>query len=114
MKLTNKIQITNIYNEETIINPIDYNVALKVIELMEEQSLIGDKIGKLFLKLYNEGVEDIRNNKDIMELFGLKDNMDKQERGLRKKYDYWYCGLDNLDKLDKQKIENKYPRRNKI
>ncbi|CEN25448.1 Uncharacterised protein [[Clostridium] sordellii] len=109
MKLTKKIEIINIFNEKVIINPIEYDIALKIIELTKEQRLLTDKIGKLFVRLYDEG-KNIKENNEFKELNQLIDKLDKEERKLRKKYNYWYCGLDNLDISDKENLENKYPR----
>lgn len=113
MKYTNKIEITNVYNEKVIIKPVPYNYAIEVIETMEDHSLTLNEIGKLFVKLYDKGMDglQIKQNDDMKKLMALSDELDKKENDLRNKHDYWYCGLDNLDTEDKLKIENKYPRR---
>lgn len=110
MKNTKQIEITNVYNEKVTIEPIDYNVAIKVFELMEEQSILTDTIGKLFVKLF-DNMEDIQENKELKKLKNDCDKLDNEEKEIRRKYNYWYCGLDNLDVEDKQRLLNKYSRR---
>ena len=111
-KMTKEINIINVYNEKVTIEPIPYTVALNVIELSEESALLMDKIGKLFVKLYDEGVTNIKEDIRIKKMMEVNDQLDKEEKELREKYNYWYCGLDNLDIEDKENLIIKYPRRN--
>lgn len=111
-KMTKEINIINVYNEKVTIEPIPYTVALNVIELSEESALLMDKIGKLFVKLYDEGVTNIKEDIRIKKMMEVNDQLDKEEKELREKYNYWYCGLDNLDIEDKENLIKKYPRRN--
>ena len=110
-KYTKKIEIINVFNEKVIIEPVEYSIAIKVIELMEEQSILLDSIGKLFVKLFDNN-EDIQENKELKELQNKCNKLDEEEKALRKKYNYWYCGLNNLDLKDKEYLLSKYPRRN--
>ncbi|HFL3653741.1 TPA: hypothetical protein ACG3P3_001465 [Clostridioides difficile] len=111
MKLTKEIEIINIYNEKVTIKPIDYDIALRTIILMEEQSLLTKKISKLFVKLYNEGITNIKENIEMKKILKLKDDMNIEEKELREKNDYWYCGIDNLDDNDTKGLIDKYKRR---
>lgn len=111
MKMTKEIDIINVYNENVTINPIEYNIALKLFEEGEENSLLMDKIIKLLCKLYNEGVKDVKEDPKVKELLLIHDNKDKELKSIREKLNYWYCGIDNLDKQDIKQLEKKYPRR---
>lgn len=111
-KMTKEINIINVYNEKVIIVPVPYEIALKVIELSEESALLMDKIGKLFVKLYDEGITNIKEDIRIIKMMTENDQLDNKEKSLREKFNYWYCGLDNLDIEDKENLIKKYPRRN--
>lgn len=111
MRYTKQIEIINVFNENVTIKPINYSLALEIIELMEAAHEATDKVGKLFIKLYNEGVEDIPEHKEIKKLIEESNRLHEAEKEKRNKYNYYYCGLDNLDPQDKESLLKKYPRR---
>lgn len=110
-KMTKEIKIINVYNEEITVDPIDYNTALNIIELTEENSILMDKISKKIVELYNAGETDIKEKEPIKSMLKEHDKIDRLIEFMRKKHDYYYCGLDNLDIEDKKRIEQIYPRR---
>lgn len=110
MRMTKRIEIINVQDKKVVIEPIDYKVALTVIELMEESSLLVKKVTDVLRKHCNE-TKNIKEIKEINSLILKRKKLEKKEEQLREQHNYWYVGLDNLDEDDIEMIKNKYPRR---
>lgn len=110
MRMTKRIEIINVLNEKVVIKPIDYKVALTVIKLKEESKLLVDKVTDMLRNQCNK-TRNIKEIKEINSLILERKKLEKKEEQLRKQHNYWYSGLDNLDKDDIEMIKNKYPRR---
>lgn len=101
MKMTKEIKIINAFDEEVIISPIPYDAKIKILELTTDMNILMDQI-----------VEEIRKNNENMELIdtyrqkynALSDHRDS----LNEKYNYWHCGLENIDNKDKERFKHLY------
>ena len=96
-KMTKQIKLKN----GEVILPIPHKVALRILEATRESSLILDKMTEIILSNIKKGnKEDVRENKTFLDYSRREDILFKEIQELRKKYDYWYFGTDNLDKED--------------
>lgn len=103
MKKTKQIIIKNVFNENIIIKSIDYSVAIKLLDLEIEENTLHEKYKKRFLEIYNDNI--FCNDKILDNLKEQIEEIEHQENKLREQYDYYYCGLDNLDDADKNKYK---------
>ena len=103
MKKTKQIIIKNVFNENIIIKSIDYSVAIKLLDLEIEENILHEKYKKRFLEIYNDNI--FCNDKILDNLREQIEEIEHQENKLREQHDYYYCGLDNLDDVDKNKYK---------
>lgn len=106
MKKTKQIIIKNVCNENIVIKSIDYSVAIKLLDLEIEGNTLHEKYRKRFLEIYNNCDDNVFCNDKILD--NLKEQIEEiehQENKLREQHDYYYCGLDNLDDIDKRKYK---------
>lgn len=103
MKKTKQIIIKNVFNENIIIKSIDYSVAIKLLDLEIEENTLHEKYKKRFLEIYNDNI--FCNDKILDNLKEQIEEIEHQENKLREQHDYYYCGLDNLDDVDKNKYK---------
>lgn len=110
-KMTHEIIITNIFNEVITVKTVNYNMALNLIRLTEDNALLMDDIGKKFASLYSDGL-DINSDKELKTMLDLHTQRHEEINSIRELNNYWYCGIDNLDSEDIEQIKKTYPRRN--
>lgn len=103
MKRTKQIIIKNELNKNIIIESIDYNIALMLLDLEIEKRKLKEQYQKRFLEVYNNNV--FLNDKILDNLKEDIEEIDYKEDKLREQHNYCYCGLDNLDDVDKKKYE---------
>lgn len=103
MKMTKEIIIKNVCNENIVIKSIDYGIALKLLDLEIEENTLHEKYKKRFLEIYNDNI--FCNDKILDNLKEQIEEIEHQENKLREQHDYYYCGLDNLDDVDKNKYK---------
>ena len=103
MKRTKQIIIKNELNKNIIIESIDYNIALMLLDLEIEKRKLKEQYQKRFLEVYNNNI--FLNDKILDNLKEDIEEIDYKEDKLREQYNYYYCGLDNLDDVDKKKYE---------
>ena len=103
MKRTKQIIIKNELNKNIIIESIDYNIALMLLDLEIEKRKLKEQYHKRFLEVYNNNI--FLNDKILDNLKEDIEEIDYKEDKLREQYNYYYCGLDNLDDVDKKKYE---------
>lgn len=111
MKMTKEISFTNGYGVDVTIEPIQYDVALKLINLTEEVAIRIDKAYNRIVKLVAEGHRNPKEDAEFRQYREEQEKLEAEENQLREKYDYWYIGLENLDDTDIEAIKQKYPRR---
>lgn len=100
MKMTKEIKLINVFDEEVTINPIPYEVKIKILELTADMD-----------NLMNQITEEIRGNEDmeLIDTYRQKYNTLSDYRdSLNKKYDYWHCGLENIDSEDRERFKHLY------
>ena len=100
--MTREIKVINIFDEEVIINPIPYKAKIKILELTADMDDLMDQI-----------VEEVRGNEDIevIDTYRQKYNaLDDHRDSLNKEYDYWHCGLENIDSKDRERFKHLYIR----
>ncbi|NFT08424.1 hypothetical protein FDF26_15400 [Clostridium botulinum] len=97
-KMTKEIKIINVLNEEITVKSISYELALKLAKIRYEQHFLLKEIMDKLFKATQINNEELKN-----EAFKLHDKYKDIEiyiDELRTKNNYWYCGIDNLDKED--------------
>ena len=100
MKMTKEIKIINVFDEEVIINPIPYDVKIKILELTADMD-----------SFMNQITEEIRGSEDmeLIDTYRQKYNaLGDRRDSLNEKYDYWHCGLENIDSKDKERFKYLY------
>lgn len=109
-KMTKRIFDKSILNREVAIDPIPYDIALKVKRLETESALILDVVSKIEAE---SSRKDLENNMMIKNLLTKDEELYKEEIELRQRYNYWYYGLDNLEDEDRKEIEAMLEKKNK-
>lgn len=102
-KMTKEIKIINVLNEEITVKSISYELALKLAKIRYEQHFLLKEIMDKLFKATQINNEELKN-----EAFKLHDKYKDIEiyiDELRTKNNYWYCGIDNLDKEDCKKYD---------
>ena len=103
MKMSKFITIENVLGETVDIKPIEYRVARASARARVDQHFLLEEIGQKFLKGYNENNEELK-----QEAKELKVKYDEKEASisyLRNKYNYWYCGVLNLDEEEQEQFD---------
>ena len=100
--MTKEIKIINVFDEEVIVKPIPYKAKIKMLELTTDMD-----------NLMNQITEEIKGNEDmeLIDTYRQKYNALSDRRdSLNKKYDYWHCGLENIDSKDRERFKHLYAR----
>lgn len=103
MKMTKQIEIINVLNEAVTVEPISYDIALMLAKIRISQHFLLDMIMDLLRAYAKTPDNELKENIDK-----LKNNYDSIEKiisDIRTKNNYWYCGVDNLEDVDKEKYD---------
>ena len=102
MKMTKEIKITNVFDEEVVISSIPYDIKIKILELTADMDELMDQI-----------VGEIRGNEnmEVIDTYRQKYNaLGDYKNSLNERYDYWHCGLENIDSKDRERFKHLYAR----
>ena len=103
MKMTKFITIENVLGETVNVKPIEYRVARALARARVDQHFLLQEVIQKLLKGEKENNEELK-----QEAKELKVKYDEKEASisyLRNKYNYWYCGVLNLDEEEQEQFD---------
>lgn len=102
MKMTKFITIENVLGETVEVKPIKYQVARALARARVDQHFLLQEVIQKLLQGEKENNDSIR--KEAKQLKLQYDEKESHISFLRNKYNYWYCGVLNLDAEDQEQF----------